>query len=65
MTARTHVMATVVRVSGPPEVIEFESHERRTAGDELVARLRIEVEPPDSGDRGGKPFLIRFFRELH
>ena len=64
MTARAHVMATVVRVSGPPDVIEFERGERRTARGELAARRRIEVESPDSGDRGDKPFLVRFFREL-
>jgi hypothetical protein len=58
-------MATVVRVSGPPDVIEFERGDRRTPKGELLARRRIEIDPPDDGGRGGKPYLIRFFRELH
>lgn len=65
MTARAQVLATLVRVSGPPDVIEFERHEGRTPRGEPVARLRIDLEHADTGDRGGKPYLIRFFRELH
>ncbi len=64
MTARAQVMAAVVRVSGPPDVIELKKVERPTAGYEVATRLRIEFEPADNGDRGGKPFLIRFFREM-
>jgi hypothetical protein len=58
-------MATMVRVSGPPDVTEFERDERRTLKGERLARFRTDLEPTDSGDRGGKPYLIRFFRELH
>ncbi|MEX1209088.1 MAG: hypothetical protein WEE36_10895 [Acidimicrobiia bacterium] len=64
MTARAQVMATVVRMSGPPDVIEFKKVARLRAHRSLVG-LRSEVEFPESGDRGGKPYLIRFFRELH
>ena len=64
MTARAHMMATVVRVSGPPDVIEFERDELQTPHGGQVARLRIEIVPPSGGGRGGKPYLIRFFREM-
>lgn len=59
MTARSHAIATLARVSGPPDVIEATTRPR--AGSH---RSRPVPEVEGANDRGGKQFLIRSLREM-
>jgi hypothetical protein len=56
-------MAAVVRVAGPPDVIALR---RADPNDPGKNRSRVAMRTLDviDTDRGGKPYLIRFFREL-
>jgi hypothetical protein len=56
-------MAAVVRVAGPPDVIAFKRADPNDPGKNLSRVMRA-LDQFDT-DRGGKPYLIRFFREIH
>lgn len=58
--------AAVCTRYGPPEVVRLEEVDKPTAGDdELLIKVRATtVNRTDSGYRGGKPFVIRFFSGL-
>jgi len=62
----TRVMAAVVRVAGPPDVIVLERAETSAAGNDRSAVTGGATKEylVDNGFRSDKPFLIRFFREL-
>ncbi|MEX0827264.1 MAG: hypothetical protein WD184_10995 [Acidimicrobiia bacterium] len=59
----TRVVAAVVMVAGPPDVIVFQRAEPTTAGTNRAPAAKRPIDSIDI-DRSGKPFLIRFFREL-
>lgn len=58
----TRAMAAMARVAGPPDVIIYRRAEAHTG----KQRSPVATSTSDAIDidRGGKPYLIRFFREL-